>query len=86
MTWAEFRIKLHAYKRIELNEWQRTRLIAYQVHLLQYMFSKKKPPKIDDFMPLEPVKKKEVNDYAEMMRERIKQAQEQYLKEKHGES
>ena len=56
MTWAEFRIRLFAYKRLELKEWEKVRFIAYQTYVSNW-YSKKKPKSIENYLPLDHKKK-----------------------------
>lgn len=49
MTWAEFRIKSFSFRRVRDFEMSMVREVAYQVHCIQYMLSKKSPPKKTQF-------------------------------------
>lgn len=79
MTWAEFRIRLHAYKRQDLKEWYKIRAVMYQIYVSNWMDSKRKPKSINQFMELDPNKKAKITN---KMAERIKQAQEEYFKQR----
>lgn len=61
MTWAEFQIRSFGFKRVQ--KWQKflIREIAYEVHCNRYIWGKKKPPKKNDFWPLDE-KKNSLND------------------------
>lgn len=52
MTWAEFRIRSFAFKRMRQWEMQMFREVSYEVHTLKYIFGKKKPPKKESFWPI----------------------------------
>ncbi len=60
MTWAEFCIRLYAYKRLEKKEWYKVRAIAYQIYVSNWHSSKKKPLSIDKYMNLDNVKKNSI--------------------------
>lgn len=52
MTFAEFQIRLFAYKRMQLREWEKFRLVAYNALVAPYQDYKKLPKTIDKFMDL----------------------------------
>ena len=54
IEWREFHIRSLAAERRELNEWQRTRALAYMIYCAN---SAEKPKSIDDFwhLPGDPV-------------------------------
>lgn len=52
MTFAEFQIRLFAYKRIELREWEKVRQIAWSAFIAPHQDPKKLPKSIDRFMNL----------------------------------
>ena len=84
MTWAEFRIRSFAYnretKRNDTNELLRTREICYQIYVSNWMNPKRKPMSKDKYWSLE---EKKVDDAKmDRIRQRIKEAQEQYKKDK----
>lgn len=79
MTWAEFMIRLHAFKRTEKNDWRKVRAVAYQTYLSGY-HGKGKPKTIEGYMPIDQ-KKKKVTD---SMRKRMKEAVKQYEIDKNG--
>lgn len=81
MSWAEFRIRLYAYKRKDLNEWLKVREVAYAA----LVGSHYKPPKSKNaYMPLD--KKKKIEE-TQQMRDVIKMVTDRYhkeLKDKNG--
>lgn len=52
MTFAEFQIRLFAYKRMELREWEKVRQIAWSAFIAPHQDPKKLPKSIDRFMNL----------------------------------
>ena len=60
MSWADFRIRLFAYKRMELKEWEKIRFLAYEnLKSTQYVMNSKAkiPNSIDKYLPLYGTKK-----------------------------
>ncbi len=53
MTFAEFQIRLFAYKRMELREWEKVRQIAWSAFIAPHQDPKKLPKTIDRFMNLD---------------------------------
>ena len=52
MTFAEFQIRLFAYKRMQLEDWRKYRLVAYNALIAPYQDHKKLPKTMDKFMDL----------------------------------
>lgn len=52
MTFAEFQIRLFAYKRMQLEDWKKFRLVAYNALVAPYQDYKKLPKTMDKFMDL----------------------------------
>lgn len=52
MTFAEFQIRLFAYKRMQLEDWRKFRLVAYNALIAPYQDHKKLPKTMDKFMDL----------------------------------
>ena len=52
MTFAEFQIRLFAYKRMQLEDWKKYRLVAYNALIAPYQDYKKLPKAMDKFMDL----------------------------------
>lgn len=78
MTWAEFRIRLHAWERQEKRELYRLRELAWVIYNAPYQDPKKMKKNIDSFWSIEPKKGSEVT---EKMRQRMKEAVEKYQDE-----
>lgn len=53
MTWAEFRIRQFAYRRMDRNEWYKVREIAYSALIGSHVDPKKLPKNKDKFMKLD---------------------------------
>lgn len=77
MTWAEFRIRLFAWNRGQDREWFKLREIAWASLIGSHVNPKKLPKSKERFMPLKKKKKT-----SESMIKRIKEAQEQFYKDK----
>ena len=78
MTWAEFRIRMYGYNRMQEREDLRAREIAYTALIAPNANPKKLPRTKDKFWQIG-VKQTKSTDG---MMEAIKKAQEQYLKDK----
>lgn len=84
MSWAEFRIRLFAFNRMELREWEKIRFLAYEnLKSTQYvMNSKAKIPRtIEKYLPL--YENKVDNSKRNAMFEILKKEQEKF-KEKYN--
>jgi len=79
MTFAEFQIRLFAYKRMELREWEKVRQISWSAFIGSHQDPKKMPKTIDKFMNLHADKPK--SNVSEEQKERFKQAYSEYLKQ-----
>ncbi len=79
MSWAEFLIRLFAYRRIELKEWEKVRYISYSATKAPHLDPKKLPKTIEKFMPLGG--RREAKKVDETMKQRYLEAYKQYLKE-----
>jgi len=77
MTWAEFCIRQHAYRRMDKSEWYKVREIAYAAIVGSHLDPKKLPKNQEAFMSLDGGKK----DVTDIMKQTIKQAQERFKKE-----
>ena len=78
MTWAEFRIRLHAYKRIEKKEWYKVREIAWNALIAPNANPKKIPKNKELFIPLTDNIKPSISD---VMKERINEVKQEYFKQ-----
>lgn len=78
MSWAEFRIRLHAYNRLDRKEWYKVREIAWN-SLISFNVDPKRIPKSKEkFIPLD-IKKTNLNN--EKRKQRIAEVQRIYLEE-----
>lgn len=78
MTWAEFRIRQFAYRRMDNYSWIKVREIAYQALVGSHADPKRLPKSKEKFMPLDDRKQKELT---ERQLEAMRNAQAVYLKE-----
>lgn len=79
MTFAEFQIRLFAYKRMQLREWEKVRQISWCAFIGSHQDPKKMPKSIDKFMNLDGgASKRGVSDE---QKERFKEAMSEYLKQ-----
>lgn len=78
MSWAEFRIRLFALKRMQEREEMLFREVSYSAYVSGWM-GMNKPPSKEKFWPIGNVKKTGVSDQA---KQAFLKAREQYLKEK----
>jgi len=58
MTWAEFQIRIFAYKRIDLYHWQKIREIMWTSYIAPHQDPKKMVKRKELFLPLNGDKKK----------------------------
>lgn len=83
MSWAEFLIRLFAFKRLEIREWEKVRFISYTTMVAPYQDVKKIPKTMERFLPLgnsEPTEK----GISESHKATFMQAYNNYLKQKNG--
>ena len=79
MTFAEFQIRLFAYKRMQLREWEKVRQISWSAFIGSHQDPKKMPKSIDKFMSLgESVSRSKVT---EEQRQRFIEETAKYLKQ-----
>jgi hypothetical protein len=81
MTFAEFQIRLFAYKRMQVREWEKFRLVAYNALVAPYQDYKKLPKTIDKFMDLSGGKPKQ-NGVSEEQKQNFLEIYKQYLNTK----
>ena len=79
MTWAEFRIRLHAYRRQEENDIYKLRELAWITYMAPHLDTKKMKKSKEAFWPIGGKKNSQATD---LMRKRMKEAQEMYKREK----
>ena len=80
MTFAEFQIRLFAYKRMELREWEKVRQIAWSAFIAPHQDPKKLPKSIDKFMSLG--EKNTTKGVGEQQKENFLKAYKEYLNQK----
>ena len=80
MTFAEFQIRLFAYKRMQLEDWKKFRLVAYNALVAPYQDYKKLPKTMDKFMDLSNGHTQK-QGVTEEQKERFLVAYKEYLKE-----
>ena len=79
MTWAEFLIRLHGFRREQENHMMMLRELSWITYTAPHNDPKKMKRSIEAFWPM---KKGVGKDKKEKMLEAFKKAQEQYLEEK----
>ena len=77
MTFAEFQIRLFAYKRMQLRDWEKVRQIAWSAFIGSHQDPKKMPKSIDKFMALD-FGGKPKSGVSENQKERFLQAMKEY--------
>lgn len=81
MTWAEFRIRLHGFRREQEMEMLRLRELSWITYVAPHQDPKKMKKSINQFWPLSKEKKR----VSKEMVERMKFVTQEYLKKKeHG--
>lgn len=80
MTFAEFQIRLFAYKRMQLEDWKKFRLVAYNALIAPYQDYKKLPKTMDKFMDLSDGHVKA--GVSDAQKERFLEAYKEYLIQK----
>lgn len=80
MTFAEFQIRLFAYKRMQLEDWKKFRLVAYNALVAPYQDYKKLPKTMDKFMDLSDGHVK--IGVSDVQKERFLDAYKEYLTQK----
>lgn len=79
MTWAEFLIRLHGFRRDQENDMMMLREATWIIYTAPHNDPKKMKRTKDAFWP---INKAVTKNKREVMMQRIKEVQEQYLKEK----
>ena len=72
MTWAEFQIRLFAFRRIEKSNWEKLRMLMYNNTIASHLDPKKIPKTIDKFMNLNGSEKPTITDHQKQLIEQIK--------------
>jgi hypothetical protein len=60
MTWAEFQIRLFAYKRMDLYDWQKLRELMWTSYIAPHQDPKKMAKRKEAFLPLDGEKQNKV--------------------------
>lgn len=81
MSWAEFRIRSIAFKRMREDKMKMVREVSYEVFKLNYLMSKKKPPSKNKFWPIGEDAKRQ-NEVSEEVKNIILQQQREYKAKK----
>lgn len=79
MSWAEFRVRLNGYKRLDKKEWYKIRFLGYQTYVSNWQDPKKKPVSIEKYLPLDDVNKPKLN---KTQLDALRKAHEKYQLEK----
>jgi hypothetical protein len=79
MSFSEFQIRLFAYQRMQLGEWEKIRFLGWCSTIGSHQDPKKLPKSIEKFLPLGNKPKTNINDE---MKQRYLEAYSNYLKEK----
>ena len=79
MTFAEFQIRLFAYKRMQLRDWEKFRQVAWSALIGSHQDPKKMPKTIDKFMRLDSGQSK--SGVSEAEKERFRSVYSEYLKQ-----
>jgi len=80
MTFAEFQIRLFAYKRMQLRDWEKVRQIAWSSFIGSHQDPKKMPKTIDKFMSLDFGETKKTG-VSEAQKERFLSVYSEYIKQ-----
>ena len=81
MSFAEFQIRLFAWKRTQERDWEKVRLIAWYSMIGSHLDSKKMPKSLSQFMPLG-LDKKQVSEISEEHKQAFMDAMKEYVKNK----
>ena len=81
MSFAEFQIRLFAYKRVQEREWEKVRFIGWCATTGSHMNPKKLPKSLNQFMPLG-IDRKQGMTITESQKQRFLEAMQDYLKQK----
>jgi hypothetical protein len=81
MSFAEFQIRLFAYRRVQEREWEKIRFIGWCATTGSHMNPKKLPKSLNQFMPLS-LDKKTATGISEAQKQRFLEATKEYVKNK----
>ena len=80
MTFAEFQIRLFAYKRMQLRDWEKVRQIAWSAFIGSHQDPKTMPKSIDKFMNLD-ISNERKSNVSDAQKERFLNAMSEYIKQ-----
>lgn len=78
MSFAEFQIRLFAWRRCELREWEKIRILAW--HVRASSLNSGRMPSIEKFMPLD-IDKSSGSKITEAQRQRFLEVTAEYVKQ-----
>ena len=78
MTWAEFQIRLFAYKRQDLYDWQKLRELMWITYIAPHQDPKRMTTKKQQFLPLDGDKKTSIGRISDEMRQRFLKEYEKF--------
>lgn len=81
MSFAEFQIRLFAWKRTQEREWEKVRLVSWYSMVGSHLDAKKLPKSLSQFMPLG-LDKRQVSAISEGHKQRFLGAMKEYVKNK----
>ena len=81
MSFAEFQIRLFAWKRTQERDWEKVRLVSWYSMVGSHLDAKKMPKSLSQFMPLE-LDKRQVSAISEDHKQRFLEAMKEYVKNK----
>jgi len=81
MSFAEFQIRLFAWKRVQEREWEKVRLLAWYTMTGSHQDPKKMPKTLNQFMQLD-LDKKRTSVISEAQKNRFLEATAEYLNKK----
>ena len=80
MSFAEFQIRLFAYKRVQEREWEKVRILAWYAMTGSHQDPKKMPKSLSQFMSLDLDKKTSI--ISDAQKQRFIEAMAEYVKNK----
>jgi len=80
MTWAEFQIRLFAWKRTQEREWEKVRFLAWHAMTGSHQDPKKMPKTLSQFMKLD-LDKKTTPLISEAQKQRFLEVSKEYYKQ-----
>jgi hypothetical protein len=80
MSYAEFQIRLFAYKRVQLREWEKVRILAWYAMKGPHMNPKNMPKSLNQFIKLD-IDNGHATRVTEAQKARFLEAMEDYIKQ-----